>query len=264
MTVSGYCRVHHLPARRKAPSRRRARRHTQPACGVRGTAGSSGSRTAGVLRHLRPSRLVAARRLQRGAHPGHHPGHLRAPGSSGHQRADVRRHRHARAVAACAAQRGRGARRARRRRPPDRRRLPHPDSRRVARDLAPQQRRQCRCNRRRHRHHAVAQPTAGRRLQVRPTERRSGGLRDHQSHPGPRQRVARGRLARRRTHPVRAGAGQDHRPRLRHAVRRRPRRRPRSATRLRLREFGSASIRSAARASITGRPSPSATASISP
>ena len=43
---------------------------------------------------------------------------------------------------------------------------------------------------RRHRHHAVAQPAGGRRLQVQPAQRRPGRHRRHRLDPGPRQRAA--------------------------------------------------------------------------
>ena len=86
--------------------------------------------------------------------------------------------------------------------------------------------------RRRDRHHALAQPPRGRRHQVRPAERRPGRHRGHARHRGAGERAA-GRRPRRRAPDAvqpRPQGRDDARPRLRHAVCRRPgeHRRPRS------------------------------------
>ncbi len=65
---------------------------------------------------------------------------------------------------------------------------------------------------RRDRGHAVAQPAAGRRLQVQPARRRAGRHRHHPADPGPGQRPARRRAGRRAPDPVRPGGrGRHHR-----------------------------------------------------
>ena len=65
-----------------------------------GPSRSRRTRAAGRLRHQRPPRLLAGRRVQRGAHPGHHPGHLRVPRAARHHRPAVPRQGHARALGA--------------------------------------------------------------------------------------------------------------------------------------------------------------------
>ena len=108
---------------------------------------------------------------------------------------------------------------------------------------------------RRHRRHAVAQPARGRRLQVQPAERRPGRHRRHRAgsrtrRTGCSRRTSTASAASRSSRPARAAHG---RPRLR--------REPTSTTWPRSSTwtpsaapaFGSASIRSAAPASPTGR-----------
>ena len=116
----------------------------------------------------------------------------------------------------------------------------------------------------RDRDHAVAQSARGRRLQVQPATRRPGRHRRHRADPGRCQRaVARG--------PERRGAAADYddaiearpAPRLPLLLRRRAVGGGRPARDRRSRDSGSASIRSVARASPTGRRSPSATGSTS-
>ena len=64
----------------------------------------------------------------------------------------------------------------------------------------------------RDRGHAVAQPAAGRRVQVQPAGRRAGRHRHHQGHPGPGQRAARRRAEGRAPGAVRPGRrGRHHR-----------------------------------------------------
>ena len=57
-------------------------------------------RSAGGVRHVRAPRVQPRRRVQRGAHPGHHAGDRRVPGGAGHHRTAVHRPRHPRAVGA--------------------------------------------------------------------------------------------------------------------------------------------------------------------
>ena len=121
--------------------------------------------------------------LQRGAHPGHHRGHLPLPCGAGLHRAPVHRPRHARAVRARLAHGARGPGRQRRRGAGRQRRRVHADAGGVARDP----RRQPRPDRRpggRHRRHPFAQPARGRRLQVQPAQRRAGRHRCHRMDPG--------------------------------------------------------------------------------
>jgi hypothetical protein len=97
-------------------------------------AGLEGRGAARCLRHQRPSRLVAARLVQRGAHPRDHAGDLRLPAR---RRGPTARCSWARTRTRCrrrrSERRSRGARRQRRRDgDPARRRL-HADARRLAR-----------------------------------------------------------------------------------------------------------------------------------
>ena len=129
---------------------------------------------AGQLRHQRASRLAAARHVHRSAHPGHHPGDLRLPAAA---RVPTARSTWARTRTRCpgrpSARRWRcwrptawrpsssettASRRRRSSRAPS-------WSTTADRDGAPG---------RRHRHHALAQPAGGRRLQIQPAQRRSG------------------------------------------------------------------------------------------
>ena len=121
---------------------------------------------------------------------------------------------------------------------------------------------------RRHRHHAVAQPAGGRRLQVQPAQRRPGRHRRHRLDRAARQRAARpAGCASVRAHAVRAGArGVDHAPaRLPRRLRRRPR--AASSTWRRSAARGVQHRRRSAgrrRRALLGARSPSATASTSP
>ena len=91
-------------------------------------------RAARGVRHVGPSRVRVQHRLQRGAHPRHHAGHLRVPPAAADRRAAVPRHRHARAVGAGLRERARGAGGQRRRRDDRRPRRVHADARHLARD----------------------------------------------------------------------------------------------------------------------------------
>ena len=88
---------------------------------------------AGPLRHQRPSRLLAARLVQRGAHPGHHAGDLRVPRQPGHRRPALHRQGHARPVGARLRDGARGARGQRRRSHDRQRRRLHADAGRLPR-----------------------------------------------------------------------------------------------------------------------------------
>ena len=113
---------------------------------------------------------------------------------------------------------------------------------------------------RRDRGHAVAQPARGRRLQVQPAERRAGRHRRHRLDRRAGQRAP-GHRGRHGPSESRSSGAPAPRPaRLRWVVRRRPRRGHRHGGDPRRPACASASIRSAARASPTGRRSPSATA----
>ena len=127
-------------------------------------------RPAGGVRNLRAPRVEPGRRVQRGAHPGHHAGHRGVPEGAGHQRAAVHRPRHPCAVRTGVGV-GAGGVGRQRRRGDDRLGRPlHADARRQPRDsvLQPRPRRR---SGRRHRRHAVAQPAARRRASstTRPT-----------------------------------------------------------------------------------------------
>ena len=145
---------------------------------------------AGRLRHQRASRLVAARHLQRGAHPRDHAGDLRLSAAQRHRRAALHRQGHARRS------RGRpSARRSRSSRPTASR----PSSsattasrrrRSISRAILRTQPRAHGAPGRRHRHHAVAQPAGGRGLQVQPAQRRPGRHRRHPVDRGAGQRAA--------------------------------------------------------------------------
>ena len=189
-----------------------------------------------------PSRVVAQRRVQRGAHRGHDRGDLPLPASQGTDGPLFIGKDTARAVRAGLRDGAAGPRRARRRRPGRRRRRLHADPGHLARDPRPQPR-PARPPGRRHRRHAVAQPARGRRLQVQPAQRRPGRHRRHRLDPGrgepaprggPRGRpagAARGRARGRHAATTTSSAyvddlGRGHRhgrhPRLRPAPRRRP------------------------------------------
>ena len=84
-------------------------------CLLRPAPGPAGAGAAGGLRHLRPSRLVLRRQLQRGACAGDHPGDLPVSPAGRHRRAAVHRHRYACAVAARLRERAGSAGRQRRR-----------------------------------------------------------------------------------------------------------------------------------------------------
>ena len=100
------------PARRAVD----ARQYSAAGDGLfRGQARSQNCHAAGRVRHLRPSRLGAQRRLQRGAYSGDQPGAVRSPGESRLLRPSVHRHRHPCAGRARARQRAGSVRRQRRR-----------------------------------------------------------------------------------------------------------------------------------------------------
>ena len=67
------------PAQPERPHRRRRPRHRV----LHRRARPGRPAPAGRVRHLRAPRLEPRRRLQRGAHPGHHPGDLRVPRRAG-------------------------------------------------------------------------------------------------------------------------------------------------------------------------------------
>ena len=134
---------------------------------------SGGPGATGGLRDLGAPRLRLRRRVQRGAHPRHHPGDLRLPSGAGDRRAALPRHRHPRAVRAGASRapsrcwrrtactvddRRRAATRRRPRSPTPSSRTTGAGRRGLADGIVD---------------HAVAQPARGRRLQVQPAERRA-------------------------------------------------------------------------------------------
>ena len=215
---------------------------------------------AGGVRDVRPSRLRLQHRLQRGPHRRHDRGDLPLPARPGDRRAAVHRARHARPVGAGVPERARGAGRPRGRRPRRRRRRLHADAGDLARDphLQP---RSPRAPGRRDRRHPVAQPARGRRLQVQPAQRRPGRHRRHRLDRRAGQRAAGDRRRDGQADPVRARARGRDRARLSWA--RTSATSTRSSTWRRSGRPGcaSGSIRSAARASPTGRRSPNATAS---
>ena len=100
-------------------------------------AGPFDSRPARRLRNLRPSRIVARRGLQRGAHPGDHSGHLPPSPGAGDRRAALPRHRYARSLGAGVCQRSGGAGRQRRRGDGRRGRRLHADAGHLPRDPHP-------------------------------------------------------------------------------------------------------------------------------
>ena len=161
------------------------------------------SRPAGRLRHLRAPRLGVRRRVQRGAHPRHHPGHLRVPEGAGLRRAAVHRPRHPRALRTRLGQRAGGAGGQRRHGPGRRGRSVHPTP--AVSHAILTANREGRRSRRRDRRHAVAQPAAGRRVQVQPAGRRPGRHRRHRLDRRPGQRAAPRRAQRRP--PGAAGPG---------------------------------------------------------
>ena len=174
------------------------------------------SESTGQLRHQRTSRLVAARLVHRGAHPGHHPGHLRLPAGQGidgplymgkdtHALSGPAQRTALEVLAAngveTVIQRDDGV-------------TPTPV---ISRAILVYNRGRNAAPRRRHRHHAVAQPARGRRLQVQPAQRRPGRHRRDAVDPGPGQRAAARRQRRREARAVRDGdqGGDDAPGRLR-------------------------------------------------
>ena len=136
-------------------------------------------------------------RVQRGAHPRHDRGDLRATART--RGIDgplfIGRDTHALSEPAYA-DRARGARGARRRRPGRRRATATRRRRRVSHAILVAQPRPAATRPgRRHRRHAVAQPARGRRLQVQPAERRPGRHRRHRLDPGRGEPAARGRAS---------------------------------------------------------------------
>ena len=209
------------------------------------------------LRHLRAPRDLHGADLQRGPRARDRRGDLPLSRGAGHRRPALPGARHARALRARGAEHRGGALRPRRRGDGRRRRRLHADAGRLARDPHPQSRGRPR-HRRRHRRHPVAQPAPGRRREVQPAPRRAGRHRRHRLDAARGQRAARERPARRQAHegPRHASHRHDYVIGLRRRPARRHRPRGRSATA----GCASASTRSAARASPTGRRSPSATA----
>ncbi len=205
--------------------------------------------------------------LQRGAHPGHHPGDLRVPPRAGHRRPALPRQGHARPL------RPGAAHAPSRCSPPTASTTVHPGRRRLHADaghLARHPRATTAAARRGLADGIVITPShnppAGRRLQVQPAQRRPGRHRRHRLDREPRQRPARATATaassacptRRRSRPrPRVGA------RLRHRLRRRPRRghrhgrHPRGAAAHRRRSAGRR------RGRLLGAASPSATGSTS-
>ncbi len=86
--VSGwrYGRSARRAARRPARSRRRGQAGHRL---LRAASRSGDAGPAGVVRHVGAPRVGADRHVQRGPHPGHHPGHLRVPGRARDRRAAV-------------------------------------------------------------------------------------------------------------------------------------------------------------------------------
>ena len=216
---------------------------------------------AGGVRHLGPPRVQLRRRVQRGAHPGDHAGHLRVPGRAGLRRAAVRRPRHPRAVRAglgtalevlVANDVDRAGGLGRRLHPDAGGQPRHPD----------RQPREVDRPRRRHRRHPLAQPAARRRLQVQPAERRAGRHRRDRLDRRPRQRpAARAGWAASGGCPSTRRAAAAGRATTSSAPTSTTCRTCSTSTRSARRACGSAPTRWAARASTTGARSPSATAS---
>ena len=184
-------------ARGQAGARLPPREYSAPRHGVlHRAARPRRPRAARGLRHLGTSRLVAHGELQRGAYPRRDPGHLSLPEGAGDRRAALPRGGHPCADRARPRERARGARRERRRRHARPRRRPDADAGHLEGHPRPQPRRQG-GPRRRHRHHALAQPARLRRLQVRSAVGRPRRHRGHQVDRGQGQSVPR-RGARRR------------------------------------------------------------------
>ena len=181
------------------------------------------SRAARQLRHQRPPRHAAARHVHRGAHPRHHAGHLRVPRAAGHRRPALHRQGHARAVRARPAHGARGAGRQRRARPSSSATTASRPTPVISHAILPTTSGRATRPGRRHRHHAVAQPARGRRLQVQPAQRRPGRHRRHRLDPGraPTSCCARGNAGV-EAHAARSGAAAatTHAGRLRAALRR--------------------------------------------
>ena len=205
------------------------------------------------------------RDVQRGPHPRHHPGDLRVPGEPGHRRPAVPGRRHARAlragqVSALEVLAANGVRVL-----ADARGgyTPTPA---VSRAILEHNAARQRGAGRRDRGHPLAQPAAGRRLQVQPARRRAGRHRHHQADPGPGERAAQRRAEGRAPDAVRAGGRgrHDRHVRLPRQLRGRPRPRGRPGRHPAARASASAPTRSAGRASRTGARSASATDSTSP
>ena len=165
---------------------------------------------AGRLRHLRPPRLVAEPVVQLRPHRRDQPGDLRATGQQAGTDGPLflAKDTHALSepafVDALEVFAANGVRVL-----VDSRDTYTPTPGAVARDPRAQPRPQRRAGRRRG-GHPVAQPAAGRRLQVQPAQRRAGRHRHHPLGPGPGQRAARRRAGRRPPGAVRAGPGGRH------------------------------------------------------
>ena len=238
-----------------ADAHRRRRAHGRL---PRRASGPGRARAARLLRHVGAPRHLDRRHVQRGPRARDRRGDRALPRRAGHRRAAVPRARHARAVGAgradvveVLAAHGVDVRRRRRRRL-------HADARDLARDPDPQPRAA-----------ATAAPTASssRRRTTRPQD---GGFKYNPPHGGPADTDVTGWIQRRGQRAARAAACRRQRargpaatgapPRLRLGLRRRPAGGRSTSTRSAPAGCASASTRSAARASPTGRRSPSATA----
>src|SRR5580765_964592 len=167
--------------RRRPPSHHRVLRH--PPRRRRALA-------ARCLRHLRPPRLFSIRVLQRRPHRRNHPGHRRVPRRPAHHRSALPRARHPCSLRARLHHSARGSRHQRHRGDDRRASRLHADAGAIA--CHPHSQRQSQAPpRRRHRHHTLAQPARGRRLQVQPTLRRPRRHLRHEVDRKPRERIDR-------------------------------------------------------------------------
>ena len=183
----------------------------------------------------------------------HHAGDLPIPGEPGHRRPALPRQRHARALGARARARARGARRATASTSMVDAGDGYTPTPVISHAILTHNRGRSAGARRRHRHHAVAQPARGRRLQVQPAARRPGRHRRHRAgsrtrgqrapRRGPRAACGACRSSRRCAPTTTRGTTTSARYVDDLAQRDRPRRASRDAG------CGSASIRSAAPAS---------------
>ena len=178
-------------------------------------------RTAGRVRHLGASRVEPGRRVQRGAHPGHHPGDRRISRRPRHHRAVVHRPRHPRTVRTGLGLRVRSAGGQRCCSAGGLRRPLHPDPGGQPRDPGLQPRPQFRAGRR-DRRHPVAQPAPRRGVQVQPAQRRPRRHRRHRRNRQARQRDSARRVCRGEASSAGPCAGTRPAPRLSRRLRGRP------------------------------------------